>query len=60
MAALVDVEKMTHADAAAKWLKDVRLDDKHKDWWQMLTGKIMRLTDTANLSLQHQNTQGCA
>ena len=35
--------------AAAKWLKDIRLDDKHKDWWQMMTSKIMRLTDTAKM-----------
>ena len=35
--------------AAAKWLKDVRLDDEHKDWWQKLTATIMRVTDTAKL-----------
>jgi multidrug efflux pump subunit AcrB len=35
--------------AAAKWLKDVRLDDVHKDWWQKLTATIMRLTDTARM-----------
>ena len=35
--------------AAAKWLKDVRLDDEHKDWWQKLTALIMRVTDTANM-----------
>ncbi len=35
--------------AAAKLLKDVRLDDTHKDWWQKLTGFIMRLTDTARM-----------
>ena len=33
--------------AAAKWLKDVRLEDAHKDWWQKLTALIMRLTDSA-------------
>ena len=35
--------------AAAKWLRDVRLDDAHKDWWQKLTAVIMRLTDTAKM-----------
>ncbi len=35
--------------AAAKWLKDVRLDDKHKDWWEKLTATIMRVTGTAKL-----------
>ncbi len=35
--------------AAAKWLKDVRLDDAHKDWWQKLTAFIMRVTDTAKM-----------
>jgi multidrug efflux pump subunit AcrB len=35
--------------AAAKWLKDVRLDDAHKDWWQKLTAVIMRVTDTPKL-----------
>ncbi|MFQ6006696.1 MAG: efflux RND transporter permease subunit [Woeseia sp.] len=31
--------------AAARWLKDVRLDDPHKDWWDRITAKIMQLTD---------------
>ena len=35
--------------AAAKWLRDIRLDDAHKDWWQKLTAVIMRLTDTAKM-----------
>lgn len=35
--------------AAAQWLKDVRLDDEHKDWWDKLTARIMRATDTAKL-----------
>ena len=35
--------------AAAKWLHDVRLEDPHTHWWSVLTGKIMRLTDTAAL-----------
>jgi len=35
--------------AAAQWLRDVRLDDVHKDWWQKLTAVIMRLTDTAKM-----------
>jgi multidrug efflux pump subunit AcrB len=35
--------------AAAKWLKDVRLDDAHKDWWQKLTNIIMRVTNTAKI-----------
>jgi multidrug efflux pump subunit AcrB len=33
--------------AAAKWLKDVSLDDPHKDWWDKVTAKIMQLTDSA-------------
>jgi multidrug efflux pump subunit AcrB len=35
--------------AAAKWLKEVRLDDKHRDWWDTLTGKIMWLTDSTKV-----------
>jgi multidrug efflux pump subunit AcrB len=35
--------------AAAKWLKGVRLDDEHKDWWEKLTTTIMRVTDTAKM-----------
>ena len=31
--------------AAAKWLKDVRLDDPHTAWWDKTTAMIMRLTD---------------
>ncbi|MFQ5548166.1 MAG: efflux RND transporter permease subunit [Woeseia sp.] len=31
--------------AAARWLKDVRLDDPHKAWWEGATAKIMQLTD---------------
>jgi len=31
--------------AAAKWLKDVRLDDPHTAWWDKTTTTIMRLTD---------------
>lgn len=31
--------------AAANWLKDVKLDDPHTDWWETLTRRIMRLTD---------------
>ena len=33
--------------AAANWLKDVRLDDPHKAWWDRITSKIMHLTDDA-------------
>ncbi len=32
--------------AAAKWLKDVRLDDPHVAWWDKTTAMIMRLTDS--------------
>jgi multidrug efflux pump subunit AcrB len=32
--------------AAAKWLKDVKLEDLHTDWWDKVTATIMRLTDT--------------
>ena len=35
--------------AASKWLKDVRLEDIHKDWWEKLTAIIMRVTDTAKM-----------
>jgi multidrug efflux pump subunit AcrB len=35
--------------AAAKWLRDVRLDDEHKDWWEKLTAFIMRATNTPKL-----------
>jgi multidrug efflux pump subunit AcrB len=35
--------------AAAKWLKGVRLDDEHKDWWEKLTATIMRMTDSAKM-----------
>ncbi len=35
--------------AAAKWLRDVRLDDAHKDWWQAITRRIMKLTDSARM-----------
>jgi multidrug efflux pump subunit AcrB len=31
--------------AAAKWLRDVHLDDPHQAWWDTITKKIMRLTD---------------
>ena len=32
--------------AAARWLKDAKLDDPHTVWWERLTGTIMRLTDS--------------
>jgi len=32
--------------AAAKWLKDVKLEDLHTDWWDKITRTIMRLTDS--------------
>jgi multidrug efflux pump subunit AcrB len=32
--------------AAAKWLKDVKLEDLHTDWWDKVTASIMRLTDS--------------
>ncbi len=32
--------------AAAKWLKDVRLEDPHTEWWAKVTALIMRLTDS--------------
>ena len=32
--------------AAAKWLKGIKLEDKHADWWQNITDAIMRLTDS--------------
>ena len=35
--------------AAAQWLRDVRLDDEHKDWWEKLTAFIMRVTDTTKM-----------
>lgn len=35
--------------AAANWLKNVRLEDEHHDWWEKLTAFIMRVTDTAKL-----------
>ena len=31
--------------AAARWLRDTRLDDPHADWWETTTTTIMRLTD---------------
>lgn len=31
--------------AAARWLREVRLDDPHQAWWETITAKIMRLTD---------------
>lgn len=31
--------------AAAKWLKGIKLEDRHAHWWQGITDKIMRLTD---------------
>ena len=37
MAALVDVDKMTHADAAAKWLKDN--EDVWKPWSVSVLGE---------------------
>jgi glycine betaine/proline transport system substrate-binding protein len=35
MAALVDVDKMTHEDAAAKWLKD------NEDVWKPWTVSVL-------------------
>jgi multidrug efflux pump subunit AcrB len=35
--------------AAAKWLHTVRLDDPHTDWWESITRKVMKLTDTARV-----------
>jgi multidrug efflux pump subunit AcrB len=35
--------------AAAKWLHTVRLDDPHTDWWEKITKKVMKLTDTARM-----------
>jgi multidrug efflux pump subunit AcrB len=35
--------------AAAKWLRDVRLDDEHKDWWEKVTAIIMRATNSPKL-----------
>ena len=35
--------------AAAKWLRDVRLEDAHQDWWQAITRRIMNLTDSARM-----------
>jgi multidrug efflux pump subunit AcrB len=32
--------------AAAKWLKGVRLEDPHREWWAKITALIMRLTDS--------------
>ncbi len=32
--------------AAAKWLKDVRLEDPHAEWWGKITVLIMGLTDS--------------
>jgi len=32
--------------AAAKWLKDTRLNDPHSDWWDSITSKIMTVTDS--------------
>ncbi len=32
--------------AAAKWLKGVRLEDPHTEWWVKITALIMRLTDS--------------
>ncbi len=31
--------------AGSNWLKDVRLDDPHANWWSNITRHIMRLTD---------------
>ncbi len=35
--------------AAAKWLEGVNLEDLHTDWWQKITAKIMRITDTKRM-----------
>jgi multidrug efflux pump subunit AcrB len=32
--------------AAAKWLKDISLDDPHTAWWDQITATVMRLTDS--------------
>ncbi len=32
--------------AAARWLRDTRFADPHSDWWNTLTRKIMKLTDS--------------
>ena len=32
--------------AASKWLKNIRLEDPHSDWWQRITDTIMRITDS--------------
>jgi glycine betaine/proline transport system substrate-binding protein len=37
MAALVDIDKMTHADAAAKWLQDN--EDVWKPWSVSVLGE---------------------
>lgn len=33
--------------AAANWLKNIRLEDAHRDWWEKITAFIMRVTGTA-------------
>ena len=35
--------------AAANWLRNVKLEDEHHDWWEKLTAFVMRMTDTAKL-----------
>ena len=32
--------------AAAKWLRDTKLDDPHSNWWETATRTIMRWTDS--------------
>lgn len=35
--------------AASNWLKNAKLDDPHSNWWDSITGKVMRITDGKNV-----------
>ncbi len=35
--------------AAAKWLEGVKLEDLHTEWWEKITAKIMRITDSKRM-----------
>ncbi len=32
--------------ASSQWLRKIRLEDPHSDWWDKITTRIMRLTDS--------------
>ena len=35
--------------AAAKWLKEIKLEDPHVEWWDSITRLVMRWTDVARV-----------